>query len=51
LPAVRKQRLSGLTGLPGRSSGPAGKRVYGDEKGVTDRTYQEVKWPAITQHR
>ena len=50
LPEARKQLLSGLTGLHGRSSGPGGERLYGDEKGVTDKTYQEVQWPAVTRH-
>ena len=50
LPEARKQLLSGLTGLHGRSSGPAGERLYGDDKGVTDKKYQEVQRPAVTQH-
>src|SRR4029450_4661799 len=39
-----------LTGVHGRTSGPAGERLYGDDKGVTDKTYQEVQWPAVTRH-
>ena len=50
LPEARKQLLSGLTGLHGRSSGPGGERLYGDDKGVTDKKYQEVQWPAVTRH-
>lgn len=50
LPAARKQLLSGLTGLHGRSTGPAGERLYGDDKGVTEKKYQEVQWPAVTRH-
>src|SRR3989454_931394 len=50
LPEVRKQLLSGLTGLHGRSTGPAGERLYGDDKGVTEKKYQEVQWPAVTRH-
>jgi len=50
LPEARKQLLSGLTGLHGRSTGPAGERLYGDDKGVTDKKYQEVPWPAVTRH-
>src|SRR5215831_5863890 len=50
LPEARKQLLSGLTGQHGRSSGPAGERLYGDDKGVTEKKYLEVKWPAVTQH-
>ena len=30
-----KERLANLVGLHGRSSGPAGERLYGDDKGVT----------------
>jgi taurine dioxygenase len=50
LPEAKKQLLSGLTALHGRSSGPAGERLYGDEKGVTDKKYQETPWPAVTRH-
>src|SRR5262249_1571216 len=50
LPQPRKQLLSGLTGLHGRTTGPAGDRLYGDDKGATDKKYQEVQWPAVTQH-
>src|SRR6476661_3869867 len=50
LPEARKQLLSGLTGLHGRSSGPAGERLYGDDKGLTDKKYDEVPWRAITRH-
>ncbi len=50
LPGLRKQQLSGLTGLHGRSTGPAGERLYGDDKGVTEKKYQEVRWPAVTRH-
>ena len=50
LPEARKQLLSGLTGLHGRSTGPAGERLYGDDKGVTEKKYQEAQWPAVTRH-
>jgi taurine dioxygenase len=50
LPEVRKQQLEGLTALHGRSTGPAGERLYGDEKGVTEKVYQEMRWPAVTRH-
>ena len=50
LPESRKELLSGLTGLHGRSNGPAGERLYGDDKGGTDKEYGEVRWPAVTQH-
>ena len=33
LPATMKQRLAGLAGLHGRTDGPAGERLYGDDKG------------------
>jgi taurine dioxygenase len=50
LPQARKQLLSGLTALHGRSIGPAGERLYGDDKGVTAKQYRDVPWPAITRH-
>ena len=50
LPEARKQLLSGLTGQHGRSTGPAGERLYGDDKGVTEKKYREAQWPAVTQH-
>jgi hypothetical protein len=33
-----------------RSTGPAGERLYGDDKGETEKKYQEVQWPAVTRH-
>ena len=50
LPEARKQLLAQLTGLHSRSTGPAGERLYGDDKGVTEKKYQEVEWPAVTRH-
>jgi taurine dioxygenase len=50
LPEARQQQLEGLTALHGRSSGPAGERLYGDEKGVTEKVYLETRWPAVTRH-
>src|ERR1700722_5292283 len=50
LPEARKQLLSGLTALHGRSIGPAGEKLYGDDKGVTAKQYRDVPWPAVTQH-
>ncbi len=50
LPDARKRELSRLTGLHGRSTGPSGEKLYGDEKGVTDKKYDEVPWPAVTTH-
>ena len=41
---------TGLTGLHGRTDGPAGERLYADGKGITDKEYREVRWPAVTQH-
>src|SRR2546421_10804744 len=49
LPEPRKQLLSGLTGLHGLSTGPAGERLYGAAKGVTDQKYEEGQWPAGTR--
>ena len=50
LPDARKQQLAGMTGLHGRHTGPAGKRLYGDFKGVTEKQYVEVPWPAVVRH-
>jgi taurine dioxygenase len=50
LPDAKKQQLEGLTGLHSRSTGPAGERLYGDDKGVTEKKYTEVAWPAVTKH-
>ena len=38
-----KARLAGLVGLHGRSSGPAGERLYGDDKGMTDKKYSRQR--------
>jgi taurine dioxygenase len=50
LPAQMKDKLTGMTALHGRSSGPAGERLYGDDKGDTDQTYSELQWPAVVRH-
>ena len=50
LPEERKQQLAQLTGLHGRHTGPAGERLYGKEKGVTEKQYTEVPWPAVVPH-
>jgi alpha-ketoglutarate-dependent taurine dioxygenase len=50
LPEERKQQLAGMTALHGRSSGPAGERLYGDDKGATEKKYTEVAWPAVVRH-
>jgi len=50
LPIAMKDRLAGLTGLHGRSTGPAGERLYGDNKGETEKKYREVPWPAVVRH-
>jgi taurine dioxygenase len=50
LPEATRERLAGLTGLHGRQSGPGGEKLYGDDKGVTEREYREVPWPAIVHH-
>ena len=34
LPQAMKERLAGLVGLHGRTDGPAGERLYGEEKGA-----------------
>jgi taurine dioxygenase len=50
LPDTMKQRLAHLQGLHGRSDGPAGQRLYGDDKGMTEKQYREVTRPAVTRH-
>ena len=50
LPNEMKERLAGLVGLHGRSSGPAGERLYGDDKGVTEKQYAELPRPAVANH-
>ncbi|HUB11013.1 MAG TPA: TauD/TfdA family dioxygenase [Acetobacteraceae bacterium] len=50
LSAERKAQLAGLTALHGRHSGPAGEQLYGNDKGVTEKRYIEVPWPAIVSH-
>jgi taurine dioxygenase len=50
LPEATKERLTGLVALHGRTDGPAGERLYGDDKGATERHYTEVARPAIVAH-
>jgi len=52
LPEDRKQLLAGLTGLHRRGTGPAGERLYGNEKGVVEQQYlvQDTQWPAVVRH-
>jgi taurine dioxygenase len=50
LPEERKQQLEGLTALHGRSIGPAGEKLYGYDKGVTDKQYRDVRRPAVVRH-
>ena len=50
LPEATKQRLATLEGLHGRSTGPAGERLYGDDKGKTEKRYTEVARPAVMPH-
>jgi taurine dioxygenase len=50
LPETRRRQLEGLTALHGRSIGPAGEKLYGDEKGITEKVYEDVRWPAVTRH-
>ncbi len=45
-----KNRLSGLVGLHGRTDGPAGERLYGDDKGATEKEYTELPRPAVVNH-
>jgi taurine dioxygenase len=50
LPAATKERLTGLVGLHGRSSGPAGEKLYGADKGLTEKEYGELPRPAVIKH-
>jgi taurine dioxygenase len=50
LPDVMKERLSALVGLHGRTDGPAGERLYGDDKGATEKRYTELPRPAVVAH-
>jgi taurine dioxygenase len=50
LPGDMKGRLAGLVGLHGRSSGPAGERLYGEDKGATEKKYNELPRPAVMHH-
>ena len=50
LPEAMRERLSGLMGLHGRQTGPGGERLYGADKGVTEKRYDEVPWPAVVRH-
>src|SRR5205823_1211189 len=45
LSPVIKERLAGLTGLHGRTDGPAGERLYGDNKGQTEKRYLRAAAP------
>jgi len=45
-----KNRLAGLVGLHGRTDGPAGERLYGDDKGKTEKEYTELRRPAVVNH-
>jgi taurine dioxygenase len=50
LPGAMKKRLAGLVGLHGRSNGPAGEKLYGDDKGKTEKVYTEIERPAVVDH-
>jgi len=50
LPGAMKERLAALVGLHGRSNGPAGERLYGDDKGTTEKKYTELPRPAVIGH-
>jgi alpha-ketoglutarate-dependent taurine dioxygenase len=52
LPPATKERLAGLTGLHGRTDGPAGARLYDpeEERRMTDKAYPETERPAIIRH-
>jgi taurine dioxygenase len=49
-PGAMKDPLSDLVGLHGRTTGPAGEKLYGDDKGETEKVYHEVQRPAVIKH-
>jgi taurine dioxygenase len=50
LPDGMKERLTRLVGFHGRSTGPGGERLYGDDKGATEKKYTELPRPAVINH-
>jgi taurine dioxygenase len=50
LPPETQEKLTGLTALHSRHTGPAGEKLYGDDKGITEKQYREVAWPAVVRH-
>jgi alpha-ketoglutarate-dependent taurine dioxygenase len=50
LPDGTKEQLAGLVGLHGRSTGPGDERLYGDDKGATEKKYTEMPRPAVIDH-
>jgi taurine dioxygenase len=52
LPQAMKDRLATLTGLHGRTDGPAGARLYdpAEEMRMTDKKYDAKRRPAVMPH-
>ena len=52
LTPAMKERLTGLTGLHGRTDGPAGARLYDPDEEMrrTDKKYEEQRRPAVVPH-
>jgi taurine dioxygenase len=50
LPEERRHQLAEMTAVHVRQSGPAGDRLYGGERGTTDKKYEEQRWPAVAHH-
>ena len=50
LPLAMKDRLSTLVGVHGRSTGPGGEKLYGADKGETEKVYQEKQRSAVIKH-
>ncbi len=51
LPAAMQQRLAALTGLHGRTDGPAGVKLYTqDEAKMADKRHPERRRPAVLPH-
>ena len=50
LPDARRQRLSGLVGLHGRSTRSRRRAPVRRRQGRDREEYQETQWPAVTRH-
>src|SRR5262249_6678609 len=49
-PKPRRARPPPGVGRHGRTPGPAGEKLYGDDKGETEKVYHEMQRPAVIEH-